>query len=338
MSKRRLRRLKKKEIIEQKPNLKKSLSESSSKIGSKESKQKTHKNFFLNLFDKQYKKLLFIPIILLLLAFAQIGYQYSTTEDLMNKGVSLSGGLTLTVTKLSDDIDILKIEETLNKDYPQKDITLRKLSSGLAEASGIVIEIDIFNEDEINEFQNYISNLLNINKDLISIDVMGPSLGESFFKQALIAMIVALLLMGIVVFLYFRTFIPSFAVILAVISNIIITLAIVNLLNIKLSTAGVAAFLMLIGYSVDSDILLTTKLLKNKNGLVFNRLISAMKTGLTMSITTIIAITVGLILSQSEVLTQIMTIMLIGLFVDLINTWLQNTAILRLYIEKKGLE
>jgi preprotein translocase subunit SecF len=103
----------------------------------------------------------------------------------------------------------------------------------------------------------------------------------------------------------------------------------------KLGTGGVAAFLMLIGYSVDTDILLSTRVLKHGHGTIFQRCIDAMKTGMTMSITTIAAVTVGLIFSQSEVLKQIFTILLIGLIIDIIMTWLQNTAILRWYLEPK---
>jgi preprotein translocase subunit SecF len=337
MSKRRLRRLKKKETTIEN-NLEVNTIENKEIKTINIKKKINHNNFWLNLYDKDYKKLILIPIIILLLAFVQIGYQYSTTGDFMNKGVSLKGGLTLTLPNINNDINIIDIEEQLKLDYPNNDINIRKLSSGSNEISGAIIEIDIYEEQETNEFKNKIAKLFNVNEEHISIDIMGPSLGQSFFIQAIIAMIIALLLMGFVVFLYFRTFIPSIAVILAIVSNIIITLAIINLLKINLSTAGIAAFLMLIAYSVDTDILLTTKILKNKEGTIFSRLISAMKTGLTMSITTITAITVGLILSQSEILTQIMTIMLIGLIVDLINTWLQNAGILRYYAEKKGLE
>jgi preprotein translocase subunit SecF len=103
----------------------------------------------------------------------------------------------------------------------------------------------------------------------------------------------------------------------------------------KLGTAGIAAFLMLIGYSVDTNILLSTKVIKRKEGTVLERIFGAMKTGLMMSTTTICAITVALIFTQSEVIRQIMTILLIGLLVDLVNTWIQNVGILRIYLERK---
>ncbi len=60
-----------------------------------------------------------------------------------------------------------------------------------------------------------------------------------------------------------------------------------------------------------------------------------MKTGLTMSATTISAVVIALIFTQSEVLREIMIILFIGLLVDLINTWIQNAGLLRWYCEKK---
>ena len=92
---------------------------------------------------------------------------------------------------------------------------------------------------------------------------------------------------------------------------------------------------MLIGYSVDTDILLSTRVLKRKEGTIYDRVISALKTGLTMNLTTLSALLVALYFSNSPVLSQIMTILLIGLVIDIMNTWIQNAGILRWYMEKK---
>ena len=146
--------------------------------------------------------------------------------------------------------------------------------------------------------------------------------------------IVALLLGVAIIGLYARYNIPSVAVILAAFSDIVVTLAVIDLMGMKLSTAGIAAFLMLIGYSVDTDILLSTRVLKRSGGTVYDRIVSAVKTGLTMNFTTMAAVVVALILAESEVITQIMTILLIGLLADMINTWFQNAGILRWHLER----
>ena len=145
----------------------------------------------------------------------------------------------------------------------------------------------------------------------------------------------AFILMALVVAITFRTLIPSLAVILAAITNLIVTLAIISLSGMKLSSGGIIAFLLVIGYSIDTDILLTTKLIKRKIGPLYERLKQAMTTGLTMTITTLTAIFVAFLFSTAPVLKQIFLIILIALIVDIIATYFGNASILIWYLKKK---
>ena len=291
-------------------------------------------SYIKNIYENQYKKLLILPITLLVIAILIIGFKVATTGDFINKDVSLKGGVTVTVT--TEQADILQLENTLSSKFPGNDISTKSLSR-FGRQVGIIVEMDI-DETQVNNLIDEIGKGLSLeltNKDY-SVEIVGSSLGASFFREIIIALLTAFLLMAIVVFLYFRTIIPSAAVILAVFSDILITLAIVNLLGMKLSTAGIAAFLMLIGYSVDTNILLSTRVLKRKEGTEMERFYGAFKTGIMMSSTTLIAVTTALIFTQSEIIKQIMIILIIGLLVDLINTWIQNVAILRWYLERKA--
>ena len=124
-------------------------------------------------------------------------------------------------------------------------------------------------------------------------------------------------------------------VVLAVFSTTLETLAIISLMDVKLATAGIAALLMLIGYSVDTDILLTTRALQRREGMLMDRVYGAMKTGVTMTLTALVTTLIAYILSDSDVIRQIMLILTIGLLFDFVNTWVQNVGILRWYLEKK---
>jgi preprotein translocase subunit SecF len=285
-----------------------------------------------SIYEKKYKLLLIIPALLFVLALLQIGIQTAVTGDFVNKGITLKGGSTITIEDGSINID--ELQKFLNEKFPSGDISIRTITAA-GSITGIAIDSDAQDTEDIDNLVNVVEEKTGLDRSEFSVEVMGSSLGKSFFKQTLIALLIAFLLMGIVVLIYFRTIIPSLAVILAALSDIVVTLAIFNLTGIKLSTAGIAAFLMLIGYSVDTDILLSSRLLKRKEGSIMDRVYGAMKTGLTMSATTLTAISVALIFVQSEVVKQIMLILFIGLLVDLVMTWIQNVGILRLYLERK---
>jgi len=284
------------------------------------------------IYEQEYKKLLLIPFILLLAAILQIGIQQATTGDFISKDVSLKGGLTVTIPS-GQTFDLNALETKLKARFSDATFTLRQMSS-FGKPIGIIISADVGN-DQQDGFIAYLVKETGVDRSTISIEEIGSSLGAQFFKQTLIAILIAFVFMGIVVFLYFRIPVPSGAVILSAFSDMLVTVAIVNLLGIRVSTAGIAAFLMLIGYSVDTDILLTMRVLKNKEGTVMERVYGAIKTGLTMNMTTLAAVSVAFLLSESEVLRQIMTILFIGLLIDMINTWIQNVGIIRWYMEKK---
>ena len=129
-----------------------------------------------------------------------------------------------------------------------------------------------------------------------------------------------LIIVGLVLaVLYIIYSIPSFAVILSI--------------------AGVIAFLMLIGYSVDTDIMLTSRVMKEHEGTINQRTWGAFKTGITMTLTAIASVGVSLIFiyNFSDTLRQIFSIILIGLLFDIFNTWVTNASMLKWYMEVKKL-
>ncbi len=175
--------------------------------------------------------------------------------------------------------------------------------------------------------------------DNSSIEFSGSSLSTGFYQQLRLAIILAFVFMALVVFIIFRTPVPSAAVIIAAFADMVMTVAVVDFMGLRISTAGIIAFLMLIGYSVDTDMLLTSRLLLRKEGAILTRLKGAFVTGMTMTVAALAAVLVSLLVIYqfSDTLRQIFTIITIGLVFDVINTWLTNASMLRWYMEAKRL-
>lgn len=195
-----------------------------------------------------------------------------------------------------------------------------------------------------NEEQRKLEDAVTEKYSNVEIKQIGPVYGKDLQSQALKALIISFIGMALVVFLIFRSLIPSLSVVFAALSDILIAAAFMKVAGIELSLGTVAALLMLIGYSVDSDILLTTRVLKRR-GTVEEKVTRAMQTGITMTTTTLAALLMMYIVStfpyliipsftQIPLLSQISSVLIIGLVADLMNTWLLNTGILRWYALK----
>jgi len=190
---------------------------------------------------------------------------------------------------------------------------------------------------QVNEFANALKGTAKIK----SYRSVGPILSKEAMAQICWAVGFAFFFMSITVLIVFRNLVPSLAVIMAAASDIIIALGGMSLFKVPLSLASIGAVLMLIGYSVDTDILLTTRILKQRKGKITERAIGAMKTGLTMSAAAIASmsalyIVTVFIIPEAEVLSNIAAVLIIGLSADIITTWLMNLGILRWYLEARS--
>jgi len=281
------------------------------------------------IYDKNYKKILLIPITLLVISLIILGVSYLSTGEFVKKDVSLKGGISMTIEK--SNLDQQEISSYMSEKYSAFNVrTLRDL--GTRQNIGLIIEASNAEEPELKK---YLQEKIHFTEDEYSVEEYSSSFSESFFRQLVLTIIFAFLLMAIVVFIVFRTFIPSLAVVFAALGDIIVTLGVLSLFGMEISSGGIIALLLVIGYSIDTDILLTTRLLKRKIGNLYERLEGAIKTGLTMTITTIAALLVGYIFSTAPVLKEIFFIILIALFTDIITTYLGNAPILLWYIKKK---
>jgi len=282
-------------------------------------------------YDKNYKILLIISLLVFVLAIGSIVLFYTKHGDIMNKDVTLTGGTTITV--YTSDVNLAELEAFLKGKLGEvnirklEDITTRKTIAFVVETSS---DANV-TKAVLEEYLKY--PLDNSNS---STEISGASLAKSFYHQLLIAMAVAFVFMAIVVFIIFRNLIPCLMIVFCAAADIISALALANVLGFRISTAGIAAFLMLIGYSVDTDTMLTTKVLKRRGeGALNSRIKSAFKTGLIMTLTSLAAVLIGYFIANSDVLKEIFFILACGLAMDLFYTWLANASLLKLYCEKK---
>lgn len=274
-----------------------------------------------NFVDRHWKVLLWIPIVILILSIVVVGSNIMSTGYFMERSVELSGGKVISVGVSSVDMPGLRGALPYGKVH---------FISGITNTLQVEIPFDADETivlDEINKYADVVGEH--------SIRAVGPTLGDVFFNQAQIAIIVAFIFMAIVVFILFRSFVPSSIVILAAGTDILFAIAVSSLLGVELSFPVLAALLTLIGYSVDTDILLTHELLKASKENVSAGIKRAAKTGLTMSITTLVVLFALYFVSGSFVLEQIAFVLIIGIIIDIPATWFTNAGVLRWWIEKK---
>ncbi|OIO24657.1 hypothetical protein AUJ65_00515 [Candidatus Micrarchaeota archaeon CG1_02_51_15] len=172
----------------------------------------------------------------------------------------------------------------------------------------------------------------------VSLREVGSVLSQFFFIKTREFVLYSFILSAIVVLIVFRSLGPSFAVIFGAATDVIVTLGAMSLFAIPLNLATVATLLMLIGFSLDTDMLLTIRVLKRSEDSPAARAFDAFKTGAMMNVTSVVAFGIlaifGMLL-QIEVYYTIGLVAVIGSIVDLFATWCANAAIVLWWVERK---
>jgi preprotein translocase subunit SecF len=192
-----------------------------------------------------------------------------------------------------------------------------------------------------DDYNNKLTAILakNVNFESASFNEVSASLSAKFLEKAFMVVVYATILVSIVVFIIFRTFVPSLAVLVGAGADVIFALGAMGLFGIPLTLASFAALLMLVGFSLDTDVLLTMRVIKRKEGTPRERAYDAMKTGMTMSMALLLSfICLFILASITHINTyyEISAVAIAGLIGDLIATWLFNAIIVLWYLEHGG--
>ena len=283
-------------------------------------------NFVKNHNDRQ---LLAFPLAILAVSLIILLYSFVHTGSPVTLGMEFQGGTQISV-ETTDSPAALK---EAYSSYP--------ITDARQTGSRVIMDFGVMDDAIQKQLE---SDVMSHRYPNVEIRQVGPIYGQELQVQAIQALIISFVGMAIVVFLLFRTPVPSFAVILSAFSDIMIALGFMKVAGVELSLGTLAALLMLIGYSVDSDILLTNRVLKRR-GTVEEKVSRAIQTGVTMTSTALVALVVMYAVStylylivpsftQITLLSQISIVLIAGLFADIMNTWLLNTGILRWYAMK----
>jgi len=136
----------------------------------------------------------------------------------------------------------------------------------------------------------------------------------------------------------YRDIIPSIAVIQASAFDALTAVGGMALLGIPFSLPTIAALLMILGCSVDNNIMITDRILRRRDGTAAERAGGAVVTGFTMTSTLLIVLLIVIAVSSFNQMTslfQIAAVLAMGLAGDLPATYITNAVMVLWLAERK---
>jgi preprotein translocase subunit SecF len=129
--------------------------------------------------------------------------------------------------------------------------------------NGIRVQTDQMTGNETREVRTALAKAYDVNQDKVTASFIGPSWGADITGQALRGLLIFLVLAGIVMALYFRTWKMSVVAMIALVHDLIITAGIYGITGFEITPAAVIGFLTILGYSLYDTVVVFDKIREN---------------------------------------------------------------------------
>ncbi len=248
--------------------------------------------------------------------------------------------------KISGLVENLSLKMAQEKDYSAEQQEIFKILDKSENISGIPYNKTVSNPreylDQFNamydkvrsDYENGIKDSLTsqMSVDSFSFQTVTPTLSIAMIGKATQAALMSAIFSIVLIFILFRNIGPSVAVLSGAAADVTISVGLMAFFQIPMTLASFSALMSLVGYSLDTDILLTTNILKKgRDETAEESAWKAMHSGVLMTFSGILSFGVLFYISwllKIPVYSQISSTVLLGLVGDLFATWGINAVLL----------
>ncbi|MCM1992581.1 protein translocase subunit SecF [Oceanirhabdus seepicola] len=239
------------------------------------------------------------------IAIIAVGLFFMFTNGL-NFGIDFKGGTVVKVDfqkEMSQD-DKTEIETIISKYCDVDDTEIRVVNKTEVELS---FKADAIEKESIGALHKEIKDKFELKDDyVLSESNKGASISKELTRTAWIAVVVATIAMLIYITFRFE-FTFGVAAVIALLHDILITLSIYAIFDVKINTPFIAAMLTILGYSINDTIVVFDRVRENKNKnrklplneLANNSIRQTISRSINTSISTLITIIILFILVPS---------------------------------------
>jgi len=232
-----------------------------------------------------------------------------TTGSPFNYGLDFAGGTTTTVTFNED----MSLEQLQSDVVPVvKDAAGVVATPEVSKVSGtneVLIRTESLNADQRAALDDALAENFGVDKELITAENISGSISSEMKKDALVAMLIAIVLMLLYIWFRFKNFNFASAAVLALVHDVLVMMTCYAVFRWSVGSTFIACILTIVGYSINATIVIFDRIRENmklkvgmaKEDLVDLSITETLTRSIFTSVTTFVMVFVLYILGVSSV-------------------------------------
>ena len=201
--------------------------------------------------------------------------------------------------------------------------------------SAVRVQTDQLTSDQSDEVRDALAEAFSVDRSEVTASFIGPSWGADITSAAVRALVIFVILAGIVMALYFRTWKMSVAAIISLVHDIIITACVYGILGFEITPSAVIGFLTILGYSLYDTVVVFDKIRENTsedgsessrtfpesvNLAVNQTLVRSINTGVVAALPVAAILFIGAVVLGAGTLRDIALSLLVGILIGTYST------------------
>lgn len=217
-------------------------------------------------FDFISKQKLFAAIaaLVIVIGFGAMGINAARGNRALNFSLEFLGG-TSTTLELQEDYSLERLDNEVKPVVMEvtgdANVSLQKVVG----SNQVIIKTRTLNVDERLALTEAMEENFNVDSTSITTDNISATVGSEMRKAAIIAVLVAVVLMLLYIFIRFKDIRFASAAVIALVHDVLITLAAYAVLRVSVGNSFIAVMLTILGYSINSTIVIFDRIREKMN-------------------------------------------------------------------------
>ena len=254
----------------------------------------------------------------------------------LETSIDFTGGTIVNVETNQENIDLPQLRIDAENMF-NKTVNI-VLSESSGPAKNLIFTMDFLEDEKI--LDTYLQNSFKENYQIVQVESIGPKLGDELKVNARNAILASLLLIGLYITIRFDRF-YALGSLAALLHDVLIILSIFSIFNLEVSVAIIAAFLTIVGYSLNDTIVIYDRIRENmfkfserkKDAVINLSLNETLSRTIITSVTTLLVV-VSLYLFGGEILQPFALALIIGVIIGSYSSIFIASPIMFIFEEK----